>query len=139
MVLSPADLRRIPPISTESYWYWTESSKKALRSLLRPLALQAVEDGGAIRILSTDQTLDDLPSAASFTISAETGMLGTPKPTDDGVEVTSLLLPQIALASPVTLTSSAISGSWNVYSIRHKGINRVPGEFNTTLDLRQSE
>lgn len=74
----------------------------------------------------------------SFIISSETGMIGTPSPTNIGCVVRTLLNPNIQVNDFVELKSSKIKqldGDYRVIELKHRGSNR--GDlYETLLTLR---
>ena len=93
-------------------------------------------DNGMVNILGNDEYIP----GSSFTIEADTGLLGSPKRYQDKVVIEMLFEPSLIIGQVVTLNSVAeptFNGQYQVYSINHAGIisDAIGGKCQTTLSL----
>ena len=109
----------------------TGISTAALKRLLIRRSISFYEDKGAIHL--TKQGVAD--GVGKFTVTPETGLVGTPSQTDEGAKAQVLLNPLIELASSLTIKSQALNGTYKVVALRHHGTNWLPGPFLTELEL----
>ena len=118
---------------------------------LRPLGIEWYEEGGVAKFSLYAVESDDRPEG--IVISEQTGMIGTPTVTDDGVRVRTLLDSRLTLGTTFTIKSSVIDdpiptgdaenlraaeiedGRWKTVEVLHHGDNRE-GEFSTTVEGR---
>ena len=111
-----------------------------LTERLRPLGLEWFEDnGGIVRISRIERTADDRPDGVL--ISEETGMIGTPTVTDEGLRVRSVLDARLNLDTRVRVKSVVAEVSdraWKVVEVEHAGDNRE-GPYVTVVELRPLE
>ena len=138
LTLGPIDL--IPESAVEVDFTYTGPTRLMLTERLRPLGLEWYEDdGGVVRISRIQQTADDRPDGV--VISEQTGMIGTPTVTDDGLRVQSVLDARLRLDTRVRVVSKVAEvddRAWKVVDVEHAGDNR-DGEFVSTVELRPLE
>ena len=148
---SAGSLDLIPADATETDFSFTGPTRIMLTHRLRPLGLEWYEDAGVVRISKIRETADDRPQGV--TISEQSGMIGSPTTTDDGIRVRTLLDPRLTLDARVRVLSrvlaDAASGDavneaatevadgqmFKVIEFEHAGDNRE-GDFVTTIEAR---
>ena len=113
-------------------WAFSGPSAEGLTDLLEQHGLTWYEDDGLVRV-GGDGTLQ--PDAANFLMTPETGMVRSPTPTDEGMEVVSFLNPLIRISSVLTVRSAFVSGDFKVVSLTHDADN-WSGPFVTRCDTR---
>ena len=129
--LGPVDA--IPEDAVMINYARSGSAERALTALLERVECTWFEADGLIRINRRKETQPDAPA---FTLSPETGLVGSPSVTEEGAECRMFLNPLIAIGSAVTLESDVLKGRWKVVSVRHTGDN-WQGPFETAIDLRE--
>ena len=138
LTLGPIDL--VPADAVEVDFRYNGPTRIMLTERLRPLGLEWYEDdGGVVRISRIEKTADDRPDGV--VISEETGMIGTPTVTDDGLRVRSVLDARLRLDTRVRVESvvaEVSDRSWKVIDVEHAGDNRG-GEYVTAVELRPLE
>lgn len=72
---------------------------------------------GALQILPKGKATDQ----AAFLLSAETGLIGSPNKKDKGLEVVSLLQPDINPGRTVEIQSKFVNGQFRVEKVSHEG------------------
>ena len=105
----------------------------ALDSLLEQRGITWMEEDGFLQFVP----LDFEPGTAgtgTYTVNEEVGMKGTPTVTDEGAQVTVLLDPRIRIRSGIILESEAISGTFRVTEMIHRG-DTWTGPFDTELTV----
>lgn len=77
----------------------------------------SIQDGELI-VLPKDKVLDE-----GYIISSDTGMIGSPRKTDKGIEVTTLCNPEYKIGGLVRIESrfKEYSGDFKIQSIKHSG------------------
>ncbi len=130
LILGPLDA--IPDIEVSDYSFSGQTAK-ALTTLLAGRGVHWYEQDGTIRFNSS--ALHQQSDGNLITLSPETGLIGSPSITDDGVATRSTLKPQAKIGDPLYLTSDTITGAWKIVSLLHKGDN-WQGDFFTELSLK---
>ena len=126
-------LDAIPEDATFTNFYWGgQSAAVALSRLLDSVRCIWFEDDEVIRINRTDRLQPDAPAVV---VSPETGLIGTPRATDEGAECRMFLNPAVRLGGLLTIESANVDGRWKVVGIKHAGDN-WEGKFETFCDLR---
>lgn len=120
-----------------SEYSYTGPLQSALEHLLQGTGLKAAITNVSFGHEATIEiTLESVPLAPSQTgletISRETGLIGSPSPTDDGVEVVTLLNPRLRIRYSVDVVSEFITGRFRIQKIDHKGDN-WGGEFQSSF------
>ena len=117
----------------ENYAY-SGTSSKGLTALLDPMGLSWWEDDGLIRVAQQrGQAQPDLPI---LLVSADTGMIGSPTPTDEGAEVTMFFDPRVVRGTQFVLEADNLHGSWKCIAYKHD-LENWDGPFSTWCDLRR--
>ena len=131
--LGPAD--NIPASATYENFYWTGPADAALSALLASVECHWYEADGVIRINRAGMVQSDAPV---INLSPDTGLVGTPQRTDEGLRVKMLLNPAVVLGCRINLQSSldGATGSWKPVAISHHGDN-WQGTFLTIAELRE--
>jgi len=94
---------------------WTGRARDALDDVVGAmLGTWSIQDG-AIQIIANGSSVPD----TAVVISSTTGMRGSPKRTDRGVEVTTTLLPTVRPGRIVSIASLQISGFFRVAKVKH--------------------
>ena len=131
--LAAGALDAIPASADVTNWAYTGQATDALGALLRSVGCAFWADGAVIQVRR--QGAASRGDAPGFLISAETGMIGSPKDTDEGVEVAMLLNPAIQLGSGLRVVSVNTNGDFVVVELTHLGDN-WEGRFVTTCQAR---
>lgn len=131
--LQAGPLDTIPAGATANNFVWAGPSASALTVILSRAGCRWYEDDGIVRVRKLTQASQ--PSAPDLTVSPDTGLVGTPRITEDGVEAVLFLAPQLRIGSIVTITSETVSGTYAVTELEHVADN-WSGRFTTWLDLR---
>ena len=146
--IGPVDL--IPEEAVETDFTYSGPTRLMISQRLDPFGVKWYEDGGVIYFTRMQKTGDDRP--AGVTISEQTGMIGSPTVTDDGIRVRMLLDDRLKLDTRFQVQTSVISpgasgertskraaeiegAKWKVIEVTHAGDNRE-GEFSTTVEGR---
>lgn len=85
--------------------------------LSNKLDLEWSIQNGAVQILPKGKST----SQAAFLLSAETGLIGSPNKKDKGLEVVSLLQPEINPGRIVEIKSKFVNGQFRVEKVSHEG------------------
>lgn len=105
--------------------------------LAREALDQLVTDAGgswSIQDGNLELLLEDLPTTeVGVFLTAETGLIGSPSRTDDGVNFESLLNPAIKPGRPVNVISEQATGWYKPRKVIHSGSNR-DGQFKTSVE-----
>lgn len=77
----------------------------------------SIQDGELV-VLPKDKALDE-----GYIISSDTGMIGSPRKTDNGIEVTTLCNPEYKIGALIRIESrfKEYSGDFKIESIKHRG------------------
>ena len=123
----------IPSRLTEKDFMWSGAAPAMFRELLSQRGIEWYEQDAVIEF-NAPKTAG---IGAVLKIGPNTGMIGTPTVTDEGVELSTLLDPRIRLDSRFQVEGLRVLGietqpEWTVTSVEHRGDNRT-GEFQTTL------
>ena len=143
--LGPTDL--IPADAVESDFVYNGPTRTMITQRLRPLGVEWYEEAGVARFSKFKEASDDRPEG--IVISEQTGMIGTPTVTDDGIRVPTLLDARLRLGVTFTVKSSVIDaplaenlraaeiedGRWKAIDVLHVGDNRE-GPFRTEVEGR---
>ena len=146
----PLDL--IPITAVETDYDYAGPTRLMLTRLLSPRGIEWYEDnGGVVRISKIGVTADDRPQGV--TISEQSGMIGSPTTTDDGIRVLTLLDSRLTLDTRIRIESAVLAAAasgdavnevaeeitgnptWKVIQVEHAGDNRE-GEFVTQVEAR---
>ena len=127
--------KAIKPISQAGYSFLGTPKQMVneLRKSFKDLWFYFSEDGKTLKVQPKENATIKNPQK----LSANTGLVGTPTPTQYGIKATSLLNNNFKAGSWVTLESSRISQYNRTYYIRevkHKGTNQG-NEWYSILDL----
>jgi hypothetical protein len=94
---------------------WATKAQVALDDVVTAMGGTWSIQDGAIEIISLGSTVPD----TAVVISAATGMRGSPKRTDRGIEVVTHLAPSVRPGRIVYLESARLSGFYRVSRVRH--------------------
>lgn len=120
------DLDQIPDDAYLYDYSFTGKTGVMLDSILNPINVNWFENDNFIRFSQTGQALETV-----VVLNEESGLIGSPKETEKGVEFTSVLNGRINLNGRVKIESETVNGIYKVASpLIHKGDNR-DGEFVT--------
>ena len=129
ITLGPS-VSEIPEDLTEIDFSWSGNVPTMLRDLLARRGIEWYEQDGVIDFKSAGSAGVGEP----VRIGPDTGMIGTPTVTDEGIEVATLLDPRLRLDSRFVVDgigrAEASPPQWSVFAVRHSGDNRE-GEFRT--------
>ena len=142
----------IPEDASHASYAFNGPPRDCLDSVLRPFDVLWHEDNGVIKFTRAGQSEDDRTGTE---VSEQSGMIGTPTITENGIRVAVMLNPKIRIDSRITVRSSVIpvgasgdavnavavesgTGKWKVVEVAHAGDNR-DGPFQTTIEGRPLE
>ena len=148
LTIGPVTL--IPADAAETDYRYNGKAGVLLTGILTPLGVEWYEEAGQIRFTAQGKSADD--RIRGITISENTGLIGTPTRTDDGIRVTTLLDPRMQLDAVVRIESGVLAagasgsatsqrtaeiegGRWKIIELAHEGNNRE-GRFQTTIEAR---
>jgi len=128
--LSVGNLDAIPPDARLENRSFALPATTALTGLLLPYGLTWYEQAGEIDVF--ERGIPHLQTAM-IAISQDTGMVGTPTITDEGIRVRTLLDHRIRVDGKFSVESeyyTEVSGTvYQVVSVEHHGDNRVGGWY----------
>ena len=130
LILGPLDA--IPAGVMARNWEWASRSDAALTALVRRASAYWYEDDGVIRFNAVGRPQAGVPP---FVLSPDTGLLGAPARSDDGVEALGFLNPIARIGAVVDLQSEHIAGRWKLVALSHRGDNWT-GQFVTAYTLQ---
>ena len=131
--LSVGSLSAIPDGVTVAGWAFSGHAPDALGSLLRSVGCSFYADGDVVQVRRVGAP--SRGDAPGFLVTPQTGMVGSPKDTDEGVEVTMLLNPAIEIGSGLRIRGANTDGDFVVVAFGHRGDN-WQGRFVTTAETR---
>ena len=134
MGLGAGPLESIPVSAVRNDYAHSGQTSQALTALLEPLGLSWWEDDGLIRV--AEQRGEPQPDLPILLVSAETGMIGSPTPTDEGAEITMFFDPRVVRGTQLVLRSAELGGSWKVIAYEHT-LENWDGPFSTWCDVRR--
>ena len=126
------NLTDIPIGSTSPNFAFAGTAAAAMTALLQPHGITWYSNSEQIGFNIPGRAPSGAPR---IILSEQTGMIGSPKRTDDGAEVTMFLDPRIVVGAVIELRSRFLGGQWKVVSYRHI-VNNREGDFTTWCDLR---
>jgi hypothetical protein len=134
--LNATDLKRgtikdIPDISYKNGFSFSGRVGQLLDLITKKCSLTWSVQDGAIQIYAEAGSLNQ----TAVLLSATSGMLGTPNKTEEGMEVTSLLNPEIRVGRKIKVVSKYLNG-YNIFTVTkivHQGDN-YEGEFTTKIE-----
>ena len=122
------------PADEERPWAVSASVSTALDLLVRGIRdVNWYEEDGTIYFSMAKQ---EIAGGETIALSPETGLLETPTVTDEGARCKAFLLPRARLGAKLELESAALSGTYKIVSLLHRGDN-WDGELMTELELRE--
>lgn len=110
-------IRSLPVVSRLQGWSFEGSARDALDELTAGLGYDWSIQDGELRFVE----IGGYDETAGVVLKASTGLIGTPKRTRDGWEVTSLLQPTIRPGGRVRVESQVVSGWMLVGDVTHSG------------------
>lgn len=128
--------KAIKPISQAGYSFLGKPKQmiNELRKSFKDLWFYLSEDGETLKVQPKENATAKNPQS----LSKDTGLVGTPTPTQNGIKTTSLLNAALKVGSWVKLESSAITQynrNYFICEVKHKGTNQG-NEWYSILDLR---
>ncbi len=135
----------IPEDAVQNDFAFTGRTYDLLNKVLRPININFYEENNSISFSSVGSA----PNEFEFLISQNTGMVGSPSITDEGVKVKSLLNPRLNVNRRIRVVSDVLQrapdgdaqnakaseqeGVYKITKVAHKGDNRE-GDFVTEID-----
>ena len=116
------------PTDTVADWSFAGLAEDALTELLEPRGIRWYIVDCEMRFANAEQAA--IP--AVFVLSEQTGMIGTPSPTDTGVRAKMVLNPDVELDQLVRVRSQYLNGQYAVTSVVHRG-DTWEGEWATEI------
>ena len=114
-------------------WAYIGSTSQALDEVAEAFGWTWYEDDGVIRVNRAG--LAD-SAAGEVALSPDTGLIGAPAVTDEGLRLTAFLDARYRLGAVVVLTSAGRERErWKIVTVSHHGNNET-GPFRSELDLR---
>lgn len=118
------------PLAYVGGWIAFGSVRETLDTIAADTSCRwSVQDGR----LSFWPVKDAKQPAVGPLIAVETGMIGSPAPMTNGVEVKALLMPAIRPGDPFAIRSERVSGAFVATNITHTGDSGFAPEFYTTI------
>ena len=117
MGLAKGEQKDIPQKSFPSGLSLSGPVRDHMNYLTDKLDLEWSIQNGAIQILPKGKST----SQAAFLLSSETGLIGSPNKKDKGLEVVSLLQPEINPGRIVEIQSKFVKGQFRVEKVSHEG------------------
>ena len=133
LTIGPLDA--ISPYIHVPNFSWTGGSAHCLTYTLGQYSLHWYEDDGVVRVRNGERQ----PDTTLVTVSPDTGLIGTPQETEEGVEVTMFLNPEVQRGGILALRSDALTGRYRVVALRHSADNWESSPFHTWTDCRAIE
>ena len=130
----PLDL--IPEDAIETDFSFTGPTRILLTHRLQPLGLEWYEDAGVVRISRILQTADDRPQG--ITISEQSGMIGSPTTTDDGIRVRTLLDPRLTLDTRVRVESRVLADAASGDAVNEAATETSSGQMYKVIEVEHS-
>lgn len=115
--LARGEQKGIPEKSFPSGLSLSGPVRDHMNYLTGKLDLEWSVQNGAVQILPKGKSTDQ----AAFLLSAETGLIGSPNKKDKGLEVVSLLQPDINPGRTVEIQSKFVNGQFRVEKVSHEG------------------
>ena len=132
-LMSSIAAQMVPPRTLENSGVQTVLENPYLPGTLRDQAL-AVARAARCNMLIDEQVLAIWPLGSTrqgltLALSPETGMVGYPQFTQNGIALTTLFTPSLTFGQRIDVTSSlgAANGSWTVASVQHNLDAELPG------------
>lgn len=117
MGLARGEQKGIPEKSFPSGLSLSGPVRDHMNYLSNKLDIEWSIQNGTIQILPKGKATDQ----AAFLLSAETGLIGSPNKKDKGLEVVSLLQPDINPGRTVEIQSKFVNGQFRVEKVSHEG------------------
>ncbi len=138
----------IPLNATQQDFAFSGRTSDMFKMLLTPLNINFFESDGSISFSVRGEPRQNVNA---FLVSQNTGMVGTPSITDNGIKVTTLLNAQLNLNDPIRVVSEVLQrapsgdaqnakaseqqGFYKITKLVHRGDNRE-GEFVTEIQAK---
>jgi hypothetical protein len=130
MGLSKGSRVGVPPKKYGSGVALSGLAKTHLDMICKANNLEWSIQDGSIQIIRKD-----LPSAdPTIILDADSGLIGSPSKTKEGVEFTSLIQPDLKPGRRVQLKSRTISGIFKVRKVTHEGDSSAQGQFHSKCE-----
>lgn len=133
MGLTVGPLDAIPATATVQDAAWSSQTTLALTQVLLGVGVTWYEDDGLLRTKAANRAQ---PDSLTSLVSPNTGLIGSPVETDEGIEIKMFLNPVAQRGGIIQLSSETISGTWRIAALRHAADN-WDGAFTTWCDLRE--
>jgi hypothetical protein len=105
-------------------------AREAVDEIVKDVGAQwSVQDGNVVLLLNDQQ----VTAEGAELLTSNTGMVGSPTRTDEGVNVDSLLNPRIRPGKALSIVSRAITGFYKAMKVRHSGDN-YGADFTTQIE-----
>ncbi len=117
MGLARGEQKGLPEKSFPSGLSLSGPVRDHMNYLTQKLDLEWSIQNGAVQILPKGKSTEQ----AAFLLSAETGLIGSPNKKDKGLEVVSLLQPDINPGRVVEIRSKFVNGQFRVEKVSHEG------------------
>lgn len=117
MGLAKGEQKEIPPKAFPGGLSLSGPVRDHMNYLTGKLDLEWSIQNGAVQILPKGKST----SQAAFLLSSETGLIGSPNKKDKGLEVVSLLQPEINPGRIVEIKSKFVNGQFRVEKVSHEG------------------
>ena len=130
--------KNIAPVIQKGYSFLGRPAQmlENLRKSFKDFFFYYSEDGETLKV----QPKENATISNKQILSYETGLVGTPTPTQFGIKATSLLNKSLKMGGWVELKSEKIpqyNGIWYIYEIKHKGSNQS-NEWFSILSLSKN-
>lgn len=118
--LAAGSLAAIPDV-TVTGWAYSGAAADGLGTLLRSVGCSFYADGDVVQVRRVGSP--SRGDAPGFLVSPQTGLVGSPKDTDKGVDITTLLNPALEIGSGVRLQGTNSDGDYAVSELTHQASN----------------
>lgn len=118
--VSLAETDQIKALTYSGGWVYQGKASQALDALVRDINASWSIQAGQLLILTGDQTTRD----EAYVISPDSGLIGIPAASKDGIELTSLLLSPLRPGRKIRVQSETALGTFKIDEVTHKGDSR---------------
>lgn len=94
---------------------YCDSAREVMSELWEPDAAVWSIQNGALQVVASGQPV----RRQAIVVSAETGLIGTPKRTDKGIDVEMDLNPEVKPGAILVVPSITVNGGWRVVKVNH--------------------
>lgn len=112
----------------------TGSAKDSLDKICKSNGLEWSIQNESVQIIQKNSNLN----TSLILLNSDTGLIGSPDKTKEGIEFTSLLMPVLIPGKRVKIESKFISGVYKIRKVNHKGSNKSDDSFLSMCEATKS-